>query len=435
MFDVRRDLGAWKQRLSKSPFLRAVMALTSASALGQAILLAAMPLVTRLYSPSDFGVFAVFNAILAVLLVASSLRYELAIPLPKGNENARVILYLALLLNALVALVVLIVSLVWGRSIAALYDLPHLEQALWLLPVVLLGAGSYRTIRMWAVRHSDFRGIATTKITQSASNALVQILCGLASFGVIGLVIGQFFGYSAGTLRLARGVSFSTADISRTMWRRMLVMARRFNRFPKFDVLASIVNTISLQLPNFLLAILFTPVVAGLYLLADRALGAPLSLLSQSIGQVLYARSRQAVEQGRIGGITRDILVGLFAVALLPALVMFFYGENLFKLVFGADWGQAGVYASWLIIGIVANFLYSSVSLILMATNAQHLNLVIQLGVLAAKAAALVYGYLSGDALTAIITFALVNGLCYALATFAVLLHARRYVQPGGRTW
>lgn len=428
MSNIRRALGAWKARLSGSQFLRSVVALTSASAIGQAILLAAMPLITRLYSPSDFGVFAVFNAILGVLVVASSLRYELAIPLPKSPQDARALLILALVLNALVALAVAVVATLWGENAAAVYGLPDLAPTLWMLPIVLLGAGSYRTIRMWAVRHSAFNAIATTKITQAASNAIVQIGCGLASLGVAGLVIGQFFGFSAGTLKLAHGVSFSKADMSLGMWRRVRVLARRYDRFPKLDVAASIVNAISTQLPNLLLAVLFNPVVAGLYLLADRALGAPLSLLSQSIGQVLYARSREAIEQGKIGDLATNILAVLAAVVLVPTVVMFFFGEQLFTLVFGSEWGTAGTYASWLIVGISANFIYSSVSLILMATNAQNLNLYIHSSILAVKTAALLYGYLYGDALVAVIAFALVNALANLAGTFAIVLHARRYV-------
>ncbi|HEX2839805.1 lipopolysaccharide biosynthesis protein [Hyphomicrobium sp.] len=428
-----RELGAWTERLTKSQFLRSVIALTSASAVGQLILLAAMPLVTRLYSPSDFGIFAVFSAILAVVLVASSLRYELAIPLPKGTEGARVLLFLALLINVVTAIVVAIVVAIWGRDFAQLYNLPDLAPALWMLPLVLLGAGSYRTFRMWAVRRGDFNAIATTKITQAASNVIFQIACGLASFGVAGLVIGQFFGFSAGTFKLGRGVTFSMGDVSSRMWQRLSVLARRYIRFPKFDVAAAIINAISMQLPNFLLAILFTPTVAGLYLLADRALGAPLSLLSQSIGQVLYSRSRKAVEQGRIGDLATNILGGLAAIAFVPTLVMFLWGEKIFTLVFGHEWAAAGSYASWLIIGITANFLYSSVSLILMATNAQNLNLYIHSSMLGAKTAALVFGYLYGDPYVAIVAFALTNALSNIAGTYAIVLHARRYALSGGR--
>ncbi len=428
-----RELGAWTERLTKSQFLRSVVALTSASAVGQVILLVAMPLVTRLYSPSDFGIFAVFSAILAVILVASSLRYELAIPLPKGMESARVLLFLALLINVAAAMVLAVAVAIWGRDLAQLYNLPDLAPTLWMLPLVLLGAGSYRTFRMWAVRRGDFNAIATTKITQAASNVIFQVACGLASFGVAGLVIGQFFGFSAGTFKLGRGVTFSMTDVSWRMWRRLSVLARRYSRFPKFDVAAAIINAISMQLPNFLLAILFNPAVAGLYLLADRALGAPLSLLSQSIGQVLYSRSRNAVEQGRIGHLATSILGGLAAVAFLPTLIMFFWGEKIFTLVFGQEWAAAGSYASWLIIGITANFLYSSVSLILMATNAQNLNLYIHSSMLIAKTAALVFGYLYGDAYVAIVAFALINALSNIAGTFAIVVHARRYALAGGR--
>ncbi len=72
--------------LPKGRLGRAVAVLVTGTAFGQLIVLAASPLVTRLYTPADFGVLGVFSAFLGILGIAVTLRYELAIPLPRTTR-------------------------------------------------------------------------------------------------------------------------------------------------------------------------------------------------------------------------------------------------------------------------------------------------------------------------------------------------------------
>jgi len=411
-----------------SSFIGSVGKLVSASIASQAILLAILPLVTRLYNPADFGVFAVFVAILALVLVASSLRYELAIPLPRSDGNAFALLLLALLLNAIIALVSILIVLPWGRYVANALNSPELVSILWLLPFSILGAGTYRALRLWAVRHHDFNALASTSIMQAIANAVAQIGCGMAGLGGMGLALSHFFGQSAGAKRLTRGTASLFWGTGRRGIVRMRYMALRYNRFPKFDVAAALIDTLSMQLPNLLLAGLFSPLVAGHYLLAERILGTPLSLISQAVGQVIYARSRTSIEAGTMAPLAVRVLFGLGVLIVVPATLIFFVCEPLFAFVFGESWRAAGLFASWIVIGHSAQFLFSSISLVLMATNAQNINLVLHLGMLVAKSASLYYGYMVGSALSGIIAFSFVNLFGYMAAIVVVIWHARSYV-------
>lgn len=416
----------WTVVLGNS-FIRSAGALVSASVVGQLILLAATPLVTRLYSPLDFGLLALFTGIFGGVLVTSSLRYELAIPLARSDRDAFALLMLALLINGVFAAVTAAAVFFWGETLSRALNSPALVGVLWVLPISLLGAGSYRAFRLWAVRSHDFDAIAGTKITQSAANAVSQISFGLAGLGAPGLAIGHFLGMTAGLYRLARGVD-------RTFWRggraqnlRMRVLAKRYSRFPKYDVPAAFVDAMSVQLPNLLLAVLFNPVVAGYYLLADRILGAPFSLLSQSIGQVLYARSRRAVEDGRLAVLTVKVFIGLAAVMVVPTIVVFLASEPLFTFAFGEAWREAGVFAGWLVVGLFGQFLFSSISLVLMATGAQNINLALHLTMLCARSVALGYSYAAESAIFAVIALSLANFLGYLGAAAVVLWHARNH--------
>jgi O-antigen/teichoic acid export membrane protein len=407
-------------------FLRSVVALVSAGAIGQGLLLATMPIVARLYTPSEFGLFAAFSGVMATLLVASSLRYELAIPLPTSDRVAQSLLRLSLFLTTAMSIISAGAVFLWRGRISALLGLPELAPLLWALPIVLFAAGTHRVFLFWALRRGAISTVAYTKVVQSSANAAVQLGAGFTGIGAIGLIAGQLVGFVVGTLRLARGAHF----LPRLQWsdaRRMLALAKRYSRFPKYDVPAAVVDTLSVQLPNIALAALFNPAAAGLFMLADRALGVPLSLIGQAIGQVFYSRSRATIAEGRVATVALNIVLVLSGAMAVPVFVIFVWGAPLFEFIFGTAWREAGVYASWLMLGIAAQFIYSSISLVLSATNGQHLNFAIHIGMLAAKALSLWWGYHSGSALTAVIGYALVNCFGYLASIAIVVAHAKKF--------
>ncbi len=421
---TNRWVGAIK-RLAGSGFLRSVSTLVSAGVAGQAILLAIMPLITRLYTPADFGVAAVFGALMSTLLMASSLRYEMAIVLPRSDRQAEVLMRLALILTVSSAAVVLIIVAIWRTPIARILRVPDMEGLLWALPLALVGAGAYRIFNFWAVRKEAFGQIARTRIWQSLANAATQLSIGILGSGPLGLITGQVVGLAVGGKSLSRGARVR-ARLDWAEWHRIRSAARQYARFPKYDVPAALVDTLSVQLPNLLLALLFSPAVAGWYMLADRMILTPLSLISQAVGQVVYAKSRDHVMQDSLLTSTAKI-AGLLGLGVTAAGLIFVpLAPMLFDYIFGSQWESAGLYSAILFFGFAAQFVYSSISLTLPATDGQHLNLVIHVILLVGKSLALLYGYMQSSALTAIVAFALATFIGNVMAIAIILLHLRK---------
>src|ERR1039457_5277096 len=151
-------LVSWADRVHflQNNFLRRVGLLASASAIGQIITVLASPLLTRLYSPHQFGVFSVFIAVLSLILVLSSLRFELAIPLPPSHSSAFHLMALALCINAAISIVVMFAFVVFREPIAALAKTPDLAKYLWIIPVAVFFAGVYKIFNFWAIRHNSY---------------------------------------------------------------------------------------------------------------------------------------------------------------------------------------------------------------------------------------------------------------------------------------
>lgn len=411
--------------LRRSGILRSVAMLVSAGGLGQLVLLLAMPIATRLYDPGDFGVAAVFGALMAALLMVSSMRYELAVVLPRSEEHARALVRLCLSLTLATGVAVLAAVALWRSPVARDFGVPEMAEVLWLLPFAVVGAGAYRVFNFWSVRREAFGRIAATRVLQPVSNAIVQVVLGLFHFGPAGLVAGQLAGTTVGGTGLAKGAQpwpvLRRGELVK--WR---ILARRYARFPKYDVAAALLDTVSLQLPNLLLARLFGAEIAGFYMLADRAIVVPLALLGQALGQVIYARSRDSVTDGSmLLVVVKTVKVLGVGVALL-ALAFIPLGPILFEIAFGEQWRTAGVFSSVLFLGFGTQFIFSSISLALPASGGQPLNLAINALLLTVKCAALSYGYAVGSAFVAIACYSAVTVLGNVIGIAVVIVHLQR---------
>ncbi len=418
-------------RLLQQPFLRAVLTLVSSTVSAQVLMLAVTPLLTRLYLPQDFGAVAVFMAIASVIWTVSSGRYELAITLPPHTQAANQVWALAQLINLAVAMVCAI-SYLFAKDIAYLANTPSLEMVWWCLPLYILAAGWYRANNYMALREHQYGLIAKSKMTQSAGSALGQIAAFWLAANALGLILGQVLGQAIGAWQLARlkNLGWRTFLHFLSFKKRWLTCAKRYKRFPIYDVPAALIDVLSVQLPNLLLASFFGANIAGFYMLAERMVALPIALVGQSVGQVLFGFSRQALDQGQMFKMALKAVMVLIALIALPTLVVFFASEPLFAWVFGSEWLQAGSYAKWLMLGVAVQFVYAPTSMLLMATNGQKLNLTIHCVMLTGKAAAIYWGYSQASAIIAIQGFAWVTGLGYGLALMAILWHVYQHGLP-----
>lgn len=405
----------------KNIFLRRVGLLTSASLIGPLVVVLASPILTRLYGPDEFGVFSIFVAMLSLILIVSGLRFELAIPLPRLHTNALYLMALALWINALIAIIFALFLVFVREPIAAMVKSPGLASYAWALPIAIFLAGSYRTFSCWAVRHHNYRGVALTKLSQSVISIAVQLAAGIMHLGVFGLIMGFILGQVVGTISLLRFAKNTLPRKFHISVRRMRVVAHRQLNFVRYDVPASLIDTASEQMPSLLLAIFFGPAIAGYYMLAQRALSLPSAAIGQAMGQVLYGQCRQAIEERRLGRLVRRMVFVILGTILIPTMIVMGWGGEIFELIFGAAWRQSGQFAAWLVIGIAVQLAYSPISMALMATEGQHINLVIHSVLLVTRLACLLWGWLHGDAMLAIALLSLASFFGYALGIFLII--------------
>lgn len=102
-------------------------------------------------------------------------------------------------------------------------------------------------------------------------------------------------------------------------------------------------------MPVLLLTFLFNPIVAGYYTLSRTVLGIPSQLIGKSIGAVFYPSIAETFNKGLDISkmlIKATLILSLFG--MLPFGLIFIFGPELFKIIFGDEWYLAGEYARWL---------------------------------------------------------------------------------------
>jgi cyclase len=330
--------------------IRRVGQLVWGSVLGQAIYLAFTPIITRLYSPIDFGIFGVFSSLSAILAVAGTLRYDMAIPGCKDDDEAANVLVLALTATLCVTLTMAALLVPFGFLLLKLMGGATLKPYLWLLPLVVCGFSVNQIFIAWAVRKQKFKELTHGKVAQGLGLSIGQTGLGWIGIQPAGLIIGQFVGQLVGAMPLIP-VSPLIKGNCFLAWRTktMLVVAKKFSAFPRLSLAAALMESFFGNIPLIYVASHFGAHAAGMLTLVQRVVVAPMGLISANIGQVYYSdlaaakpSGSQAMQAIFASHLKQTVALGLAGFTVSALIVPF-----AIPLIFGAVWKEA-VLVYWL---------------------------------------------------------------------------------------
>ena len=419
-----------RRLVPKSRFLRRLAMLSGGTFLGQLLLVATSPVLTRLYGPEAFGALAVFSGLAAILAMVSALRFEFAVPVAREEDEAVGLVGLGFVTAGATTLLVALGVWLLAPWLARATAIPGLAGLLWLLPLTALCNGLSLPLAYWSIRQGTFRVNGANKLIQAGGQATSQLALGAAGAGTPGLILGYALGplvmlvHLLGSLPAAERVRLLVVR-----WRRLWPLARRHWHYPAYSAPAALLTSSTQLLPAVLLAVLYGPVAAGWFGLGQRVMGLPVKLLAQAASQVFLGEAPRlgddaAVRRLFLRSTAGFALTGLVGMA--PVLVL---GPWLFALVFGEAWREAGVMAALLVPQHLARFVVMPVSQTLNIYGRQELHLVAS----AANGAALVLAFALGwwlglGAMRVVLLYSIGTTLAYVL----YLGFAWRVVRAGG---
>ncbi|WP_286717290.1 lipopolysaccharide biosynthesis protein [Thalassolituus sp. UBA2009] len=389
--------------------------LTGGTAIAQVIAIAVLPVLTRIYTPNDFEIFALFISILSIFGVAACLRIEVAIPMPESKKTAIALVLLSIGSAVLVTFLSFLLILVLYDSLVLASD-GKLDSYIWLLPVCIFLVGLYSAFQYWATRQKEFFHISKTRIAQSVSGSGVQVGFGVLSQhgSAFGLIIGHVIQLSAGVITLGLRFYRDGRDYFHQITTGFLVKTfKEYIRFPKYSVLESLANTSGLYFAIVLMAIYAIDAEAGFIFLAIKLLSAPLSMLGGSVAQVYLSEAPKRKENGELKVFTFSTIKNLFFVGFFPLLLVGLLSPYLIPYVFGADWERTGILISWMIPWFLLQFVVSPVSMVLHLQNKSSVALWLQIFGLVLRVGSVAFAFLF---------FPLFVGEIFALSGFVFYL-------------
>jgi O-antigen/teichoic acid export membrane protein len=405
--------------LPRGLFARNVLTLVSGTSLAQIITILASPVITRQYTPEDFGVFALYLAILQFITIVVNWRYEISIVLPAADREAVNLLVLCLSIGLFMSLAGGFTVALCGSGISHVLTAPDLAHWLWFMPLSLLAISVYQSLDAWNLRRQYFRRLAGRAVTQSTVTAATQITAGqIWHPGPPGLIGGGILGQSAAAARLAwlffqDEKQLLKEEVNKSEIKRL---AREYRRYPLYSSWSGLMNTASVLIPNFILGIFFTPAVVGFYALGQRILFAPMDLVGQAVSKVLFPRAIQLEQENKLRDFTRDIFSNLVDLSLTPIFIIALLAPIMFDVVFGPGWMVAGEYTRWLCIWAVFRFIITPISILYDVYGKQKQAMFFDGVLLVLRLSALLIGTSTGDPLLTIALFAGTSALIHLLS-------------------
>ena len=388
----------------------------------QVLTLLAAPILARLYSPDAFGIASTYVAIVTIVAVAASGRYELAIALPRSEKRARSLAGLCMLLSAICSAVLLSAVGVYQFLLVESSQAGYIKVLIWLFPVSVLAVATYNTMNYYHTRGQNFSVIAKSSMLQTALNLTVQLLSSV--FGTVGIALGQFIGQLSGGIFLSYK---SSGLLNRNDLRlaRLLHVAKYYRKFPMYSVPEGIFYALGTHMAIFAFTGLYGLSAAGQYVLAHRVLAAPSAVIGRAVGQVFLSRAAEARREGHMGALISAIQIRAINMGIAPAIFLVLFGDEVFAVTFGETWRPAGRLSTYMAPWILMSFVYAPISTIFGVMSRQQEALVMQVVLMISRGAALTAAYLIGGFETAVSAYAAVSAVCYLLFNYRVAIVAQ----------
>jgi O-antigen/teichoic acid export membrane protein len=412
--------------LLKSVFLTNVLKLVGGTAIAQALSILASPIITRMYGPEAFGLSALFASLTGIIAVVASLRYEMAIMLPEKNRDAANLMALSLILASAMSCMTALVFGFCGDAVASLLKVSELESYLWMVPISVFLSGLFFVLNYWKSRTKNFGNISIAKVAASVATTGTQLGAGFAGYPTGGSLIGAgLLGSTVSIVVLGRKILQDDGKIFRESInsKEILLALKRYKNFPLLDSWAALLNTVSWQLPIFLLSSFFSSTVVGYYSLGLMVLQMPMSLIGSAIGQVFFQEAAEAkiLSKEKLTKIVESTFFYLCIIGLFPILLLSLTGNEIFIIIFGLKWAEAGIFAQILAIWIFFWFIYSPTSTLFSIFEVQGNYLIFNVILIITRSLALYIGGFSGNARIALALFSILGMIVYAGATFWIL--------------
>lgn len=373
-------------------YIKNISTLVFGSLLAQIIAFVSIPILSRIYVPSEFGIYSSFITIAGMLGLISNLLYDRAIILSSKKVNALNIFVGCIFLALLTTFAAF--SLIYFLKIFNIFGYVS-NIILFLIPLKMIQLGFYQPIEQISIRSQYYLSTAIIKSSNSFLTSLLQILSKFFLNLSGGLIFGKLISdiiSTTGFLILNRNF-FKNFKDSITL-KKIFKNFKKHAAFPKYQLPSVFANTVSQGMPIVFLGYFFSLEIAGFYGMSIRLLKQPTELIGSSTQNVFYQKASSLFKEGKsIVNIFKQTTLGLIKIYLLPLVIISLFAPKLFSFLLGDQWVESGILAQSLIFWCFFSFIKPPSNVLFNILNLQKYQLKIEIVQFILRAIVLLAGY------------------------------------------
>jgi O-antigen/teichoic acid export membrane protein len=360
-----------------SPYFKNIFSVALGTIIAQIIPIIFSPILTRIYSPENFGLFGIYMSIVSICVTISSARYDLAIFIPKNTDDAKRVFIITMIINVIFFFISFLILIIFNKSIILFFDLRGLETLILTIPTLVFFISISQNYVLWLNKVKQYSKLNFFKIFTSGLLTSFNLLFGFFKLKYNGLILSVLL-----TQFVLVVFSFFNIKIFFKFFNinRLKVLLLKYKNFPYFSLPSTLSGEVGAQIPIFLLVFFFNQSIAGYYLLATKIISLPFSVIGNSIATVYR---QEAIEEfnryGKCDKIYVSTLKKVFFISIAPILIIMFGSEWIFSFYFGSEWLVAGKMASYLSVLVFFQLLSSPMADTILFVNGQKLDLFLQL--------------------------------------------------------
>jgi O-antigen/teichoic acid export membrane protein len=384
-------------KIKLSSFIKAFILLVSGSALAQLINFALQPVLTRLYSPEEFGLYAIFLSGVGLLGSLTTLRLDLSIISAEDDSDAKGLFYVCLVITTLVSALIFMLIVTFKSLIIDFFNMSNHTGWLYVLPIALLLNGLYSTITNFNYRYKYYKDISKSTIMRVAALIGFQIVFFYFGMGYLGLVLGYAISLLFGLSSLYFNIVKYIKPINEVNIQMMFKILNKYKDYPIYQLPTSFVNHFTYESIIFGIGSMYSKSSLGLYSLTHRILSLPLSVISEStrqlfIKQVMENKNEPLKVRKNFIYLGCFLLIGIS----IPFTLLAIYGNQIFGFFFGQEWELAGDFVQVLITLYIVRFVVYPLSGVVLVYKKQKLSLIYHSILIFCVLIAVILGYILG---------------------------------------
>jgi O-antigen/teichoic acid export membrane protein len=400
-----------KRIKGSSEFTKNIFVLISGTGIAQAIPIAISPILTRIYTPKDFGLLGLYISICSMFGIMGSLRYDAAIIQSDNNEEAKQLVIVSFISTFLFSLLLFLIILFFKEEITSLLNSPDIKNWLFSIPLTVFLVSAFYITSFWLNKQKRFLDMSVNRVINKSTDSAVSLLLGILGVLRQGLLLGYIIGQFVMISLLFRKIKKDNFIFNK---KRARLVLRKYIEYPKFFLPSTILSEISSNVFLILMSVFYGGVITGLYSLVFRVTYLPLGLIGNSIGEVYRQKANEHyLEYGNCKALFFKTFKTLFVIGIFPFLVLFFFSEYLFVLVFGPEWKIAGEIAKYFSFLIFFQFISTPLSFTIFLNKSQKKEMILQLLRTVFTILSVVIGFYYKDYMIAIIIMVVVYCVYY----------------------